>query len=80
MLKVDKGEVSIKGRKLDLMAEYAILTRQLIGADILTEDEVDECITLGKKPKEEVEKEAQRIALDFFDNFFIKFLDHSNDL
>lgn len=76
MLKVDKGEVSIKGRKLDLMAEYTLLTRQLIDANVLTEDEVDECITLGKKPKEEVEEEAQRIALDFFD----KFLDHLNDL
>ena len=69
MLKVDKGEVSIKGRKLDLMAEYTLLTRQLIDANVLTEDEVDECITLGKKPKEEVEEEAQRIALDFFDKF-----------
>lgn len=76
MLKVDKGEVSVNGKKLDLMAEYALLTRQLIDANVLTEDEVDECITLGKKPKEEVEEEASRIALDFFD----KFIDHSDDL
>lgn len=75
MLNVDKDEVFIKGRKLDLMAEYALLTRQLIGADVLTEDEVDECITLGKefgkKAKEEVKEEAKRIALDFFDKLFI---------
>ena len=76
MLKVDKGEVSINGRKIDLMAEYTILTRQLISADVLTEDEVDECITLGKKPKEEVEEEVSRIALDFLD----KFIDYLNDL
>ena len=76
MLKVDKGEVSINGRKIDLMAEYTILTRQLISADLLTEDEVDECITLGKKPKEEVEEEVSRIVLDFFD----KFIDYLDDL
>ena len=58
MLKVDKGEVSINGIKLDLMAEYTLLTHQLMDANVLTEDEIDECITIAKKSKEEVNEEA----------------------
>ena len=64
MLKVENGEIEIRGKQLRLMAEYTNLTHQLIENKVFTEEDVDECIKLAKKSMKEVEEEAKKCIDD----------------
>lgn len=55
MISCDKGKIEIEGRKPVIMAELTSLVRAFIGEQVLTEDEVDECIDLAKKSEEEID-------------------------
>lgn len=55
MISCDKGQIEIEGRKPVIMAELTSLVRAFIGEQVLTEDEVDECIDLAKKSEEEID-------------------------
>ena len=65
MLKVNNGEVVIQGRKIDLMAEFTHLTHQLMECKAFDASEIDACVQLAKKPKDEVETEAKEAVLNF---------------
>lgn len=63
MLVVNESTVAIRGRKLDLMAEFTALVHHLLNEDTFSEEDIDMCIKTAKKSDEEVEKEAKE-ALD----------------
>ena len=55
MISCDKGQIKIEGRKTIIMVEFTSLVHAFIGEQVLTEDEVDECIDLAKKSEEEID-------------------------
>lgn len=55
MISCDKGQIEIEGYKPAIMAELTSLVHAFIGEQVLTEDEVDECIDLAKKSEEEID-------------------------
>lgn len=65
MLRVSEGEVEIRGKKIDLMAEYTHLTHRLIECDAFTVSDIDECVRIAKKSEKEVEEQAKQLAFDF---------------
>ena len=69
MLQVNDGTIVIKGRKVDLLAEFAHLTHRLLEREIFTKEDVDMCIEVACMPQEEVERrteEAERKIISAF--------------
>lgn len=57
MLKSNKGMTEIEGSKINLLAEYAVLTRSLLQKEIFSVDDINECIKLAQMSDEELNKE-----------------------
>lgn len=62
MLKVSKSSVDVSGVKIDLMAEFTLLTHSLIENGAFTEEDLDMCINTAKKSSEDVAREAKEAA------------------
>lgn len=60
MLNVDGQGVEIKGKRIDLMAEYTSLTNSLIKMGVLDDDDLKLCIELAKKSEEELAENAEK--------------------
>lgn len=63
MIKVDSslfgsGVIEIKGTRLDLMLDLTALLHEMLKKDMLRESDIDEVVSLAKKPEEEVHREA----------------------
>ena len=58
MLKSSKGMTEIEGSKINLFAEYAVLTRSLLQKEIFNMDDINECIKLAQMSDEELNKET----------------------
>ena len=63
MLGINEGIIAVKGRKLDLMAEFTGLVHYLLTENCFSEEDLDMCIKTAKKSDEEVEKEISE-AMD----------------
>ena len=58
MISCDKGQITIEGRKTEIMAELTSLVHALIeddGEQVLTEEELDKCIDMAKMSDEELD-------------------------
>lgn len=58
MISCDKGQITIEGRKTEIMAELTTLVNALIeddGEQVLTKEELDTCIDTAKMSEEELD-------------------------
>ena len=58
MLFINEDIIAVKGRKLNLMAEFTGLVHHLLTENTFSEEDLDMCIKTAKKSDEEVETEA----------------------
>jgi hypothetical protein len=63
MIKQNKEKTEVTGSKTDIMSEFTTLANSLYTNNVLTKDELMNCIRIATLSKEELEKEA-RAALE----------------
>lgn len=66
MLRSDDGTVEIRGRKLELMAEFSTLVNRLIKADVMDADEIDMCVDMAKKSDKELSEAVDKAVKEMF--------------
>lgn len=78
MLQIDNGTIKIKGRKVDLLAEFTHLIHHLIEREFFTKDDVKMCTEIAYMTEEEVDRraeEAKRKIISVFLDDLKEFLD-----
>ena len=66
MLRSDNGTVEIRGRKLELMAEFSSLVNRLIKSGTMDADEIDMCVDLAKKSDKELSEAVDNAIKEMF--------------
>lgn len=67
MLNVDHEGVKIEGIKIDLLAEYTVLTRKLLEKEVFDMEDINKCIEIAKMSAEEVHDNVCKALKDFID-------------
>lgn len=67
MLNVDNGKVEINGIKIDLLAEYTVLTRKLLEKKVFDMEDINKCIEIAQMSAEEVHESIGKALMDFID-------------
>lgn len=78
MLKVDEGAISIRGRKIDLLAEFAQLVNHLRVREIFSDEDIKMCIEVASMTEYELAaktEEMQNKAMSHLLNDIREFLD-----
>lgn len=78
MLKVDSGCITIKGRKIDLLAEFAQLVNHLRVKEIFSDEDIKMCIEVASMTEDELvakTEEMENKAMSYFLDDIRKCLD-----
>ena len=70
MIKSEKGEVTIKGTKLDIMAELTCIMQRLIETGIMTDDEIVHALTVATMSESERKDAIKKAMSNIFAEFF----------
>ena len=55
MIKADNGNVFVKGKKFELMAEFSTLIHSFVEEGIFTPSEIKDMVDLGLKSEKEID-------------------------
>lgn len=61
MIKVSKGCLEIEGKKSLVKTELVVLIHIILEKEILSKNEIQECIKIGLKTEEEVNRELKEL-------------------
>lgn len=70
MIKCKKSKVTIKGSKTDIGADLVCLVRGLIDGDIMTPDEIKNCVDVGTMNDKEQEALFTNVMSSIFNGVF----------
>ena len=70
MLNVDNGKIAISGTKIDLLAEYSVLTRKLLEKEVFNMEDINKCIEIAQMSIEEIHDNVCKNMMDFIDTLF----------
>ena len=68
MIKCEKGQTKIEGKKNQILAEYTYITKMLLNN--FSEEELKSCIKYAKTSEEEIDNETRNIKRDTIDLLF----------
>ena len=71
MIKCEKGQTKIEGKKNQILAEYTCITKMLL--DDFSEEELKSCIKYAKMSEEELDNEIRNKTKDIIDSLFNSF-------
>lgn len=80
MLKINEGAISIRGRKIDLLAEFAQLVNHLRVKEIFSDEDIKMCIEVASMTEEEISAKVEEMEKDVMSKFLSNFKEFLDDL
>ena len=80
MLKVDEGNISIRGRKIDLLAEFAQLVNHLRVKEIFSDEDIKMCIEVASMTEDELTAKTEEMENKAMSHFLDDIREFLNEL
>lgn len=80
MLHINDRVIGIKGRKIDLLAEFAQLVHHLREKEIFSDEDIKMCIEVASMTEEEISAKTEEMEKDVMFKFLSDFREFLDDL
>lgn len=80
MLHINNRVIGIKGRKIDLLVEFAQLVNHLRVKEIFSDEDIKMCIEVASMTEEEISAKVEEMEKDVMSKFLSNFKEFLDDL